>query len=821
MANLPIIYPQQENDFLKAIKETEVNITTSAFRKFEGITVNQNGQVQDIPVIYGLRKITPIRVFASVSKFDSKKLFAVYVIGEGPITKVNRLYIDGNEVPLDLVTSSVIHKPKSGPYQNNFRVEFFNGATTAQTSNLLPDVTGNVGDFVAFNASLINMAYIVCEFKYFDGVPYEREPNIELEICGRKLRNADSIGAEQNVFSNANPADVLLDIMTNDIYGAGIPDSSIDTTSLATMSASFDTQITPYRNANDIARMSVNYIMDTQRTPLAQIQELCRQFDMMVTYANGKYRFTANYADPGDSRFVLEVTESNIIGQWQITNVAVDDKLNAATVIYPDREIGFTQYAQTYSNATFKTADGERTKEEEINLPAITDPYIARNFAQTLVRRSRTANIYTFTMTKVAVQLTVGDILTFQPDGSDQKIVVTEMKINNDMTVDITAIRHEDSYYPEFALLSRVKYNLLDMISITGNIPTEDATVPTEPPPVTPPAEGTGTTTITLSRAETLSNIPQSADIFYRGKFYDANGYANLATADWRAYKEQDLQRLYNISGTTVTSYYNDTRKLFFVEYAPNVTCRYRDTGIDFEGQSANGMLVVGDNKIDKIYYVYPVGVKGDNTPIYGWQNRINYGYETIKFDPESDFAAFRELNGTLQRDQIPIQLAVQGGFSFARFPCPRMNYNISKHFYEGHPEGYQTGLTDTDNITGLRYYLDGFGNRNTNELFYNVLDPSTANIVNGFRLSDYIHNQSRTYSSTNDSNNAVINLKLFCVLDTPLGGVPYYLGEFPINLRPHRLGDGGNPSSNYYNWVKWKPYPRFYFGNTLTGGRI
>ena len=75
MANLPIIYPQQENDFLDAIKETEVNISTSQFRKFEGITVNQNGQVQDIPIIYGLRKITPIRVFASVSKFDSKKLF--------------------------------------------------------------------------------------------------------------------------------------------------------------------------------------------------------------------------------------------------------------------------------------------------------------------------------------------------------------------------------------------------------------------------------------------------------------------------------------------------------------------------------------------------------------------------------------------------------------------------------------------------------------------------------------------------------------------------------------------------------------------------
>ena len=58
-------------------------------------------------------------------------------------------------------------------------------------------------------------------------------------------------------------------------------------------------------------------------------------------------------------------------------------------------------------------------------------------------------------------------------------------------------------------------------------------------------------------------------------------------------------------------------------------------------------------------------------------------------------------------------------------------------------------------------------------------------------------------------------------MLDTPLGGVPYYLGNFPINLRPHRLGDGGNPSANYYNWVKWKPYPRCYFGNTLTGGRF
>jgi hypothetical protein len=835
MANLPIIYPPETNDFLENIKETQVNYTTEQLRKFEGINVNQNGQLQNIPVIYGLRKVTPIRAFASVAKSDTKKLYAVYVLGEGPITKVNRLYIDGNEIPLNSVTTATIHKPSSGPYANNFRIEFYNGNPTTQISNLLDGVTGTVSDVLPLLATLTNMAYIVCEFTYFTGAPYEREPKIEVEVCGRKLRDADSIGSEQNVFSDANPADVILDIMTNNTYGAGIPDSKIDTTSLATMSASYDTTIKPYRNATNIKRMSCNYIMDTQRTPLDNIKEMIRQFDMSITYANGLYRFVANYADPGGSRTVLSVTESNTLGGWQITEVSINDKMNKATVIYPDREIGYTQYAQIFESSAYQSADGNRVKEEQFNMPAITDPYIARNYAQTLVRRSRDAALYKFTLTKIGVQLTVGDILTFAIDGTNQKIVITEMKIANDMTVEITAVRHEDSFYPAFTLLNRVKYNLLDLVSITGTTPTTDATVPTEPPPITPPAEATGTYTISLAEvnAELLSNVPQGTDIFLRGKWVDVNFSTDYSNADYRPgvgnvdrknyYGFMDIVKTYNTSGTTI-EFEVDTSFTYgsvaYIEYNPNVTCRYRDQGITFNGETADGMLVIGDTKIEKIYYVYPVAQENGLIK-YGWQNYRNFGVETVVFDPESDFAAFRQLNGVLQRDQIPIQFAVKGGFSFSNFPCPRMQYTTTGNFYQG--VGSNRSTVALDNITGMRYYLEGLKSKSA--LYHNVLDPTTTNIINqdGRSFYKYItNNSSPTYVSTNDSKTAIVNLKLFAVLETPLGGIPYYLGNYTQNIRPHRCGDRSNGSTNYWNWKRWKPYPAFGYNQSgLTGGTI
>jgi hypothetical protein len=828
------IYPPQENDYIENTKEKKLNLDTTQNKKFEGIKFNQDGQIKNIPIIYGLRKITPIRVFASLAKGDNKKLFAVYVLSEGPITKVNRLYIDGNEIPLNSVTTATIHKPSTGPYALNFRLEFYNGNPTTQISNLLVGVTKNIGDLLPLLNSLQNMAYIVCEFTYSDGSPYKSEPKIEVEVCGRKLRDADSIGAEQNVFSDANPADVILDLMTNSLYGAGIDDAKIDTTSLASMSASFDTTITPYRNSTSIKRMSCNMIMDSQKTPLANIKEMIRQFDMSITYANGLYRFVANYADPGGARTVLTVTESNIVGSWQINEVQVEDRKNKATVTYPDREIGYTEYAQVYTNDTFVADDDNRVNEEQINLSGVTDPYIARNYAQTLVRRNRDAAMYRFRMTKEAIQLTVGDILVFAVDGTNQKLVITGLKIDYDLTVDIDAVRHKDSYYPEFDLLPKVKYNLLDLVSITGTTTNNDATVPSEPPPITPPAEDTGTYTISLVDdvfAETLTNVPQNADVFIRGKWIDVNYSSDYSNVDYRVaigttggrkdHGRMSLQRLYNTSGTTIEFEFDNSfayQGLAYIEYNPNVTCRYRDQGITFNGETADGMLIIGNNKIENIYYAYPVA-QVDGRISYGWQNGINFGFETVIFDPETDFAAFRAVNGNLSRDQVPIQLAVEGGYPFARFPCPRMAYDLEGGYYAG--VGSNRSTIAGNNITGMRYYLEGLNKKNN--LYHNALDPTTTNIVNNETLfGRFIKNNQKTYDGSTDSNNSIVTLKLFAVLDTPLGGVPYYLGNYTQNLRPQRCGDRSMGSQNYWNWIGWRPFPPFTFVNpTQTGGLI
>ena len=91
------IYPQQLNDWLLAQIPKDA-VASGKELDFDGASENVGGELVNIPVIYGYRRITGPRVYTSTKAGNSKILYTAVAIGEGPITKVHKLYINDEQV---------------------------------------------------------------------------------------------------------------------------------------------------------------------------------------------------------------------------------------------------------------------------------------------------------------------------------------------------------------------------------------------------------------------------------------------------------------------------------------------------------------------------------------------------------------------------------------------------------------------------------------------------------------------------------------------------------------------------------------------------
>jgi len=91
--------------------------------------------------------------------------------------------------------------------------------------------------------------------------------------------------------------------------------------------------------------------------------------------------------------------------------------------------------------------------------------------ARRILFKSRSQDIYTFTLTKTGYQYTVGDVLnvtTTIPVLTNQKMRIISMKINTDFTVEVECVKHDNAFYPAF---SDIKPNFGSTFTFPPNSP--------------------------------------------------------------------------------------------------------------------------------------------------------------------------------------------------------------------------------------------------------------------------------------------------------------------------------------------------------------
>ncbi len=211
--------------------------TTDFDNTEKGILVNKQSNDASIPIVYGERLLGGTRVFLETSGTTNQYLYVALVMAEGEINSIEEIRVDDKVVTFDgalsdntqrEVASSDSNFYKADPTvedssaESVIRIEPHFGTDGQSASSLLSTLSS-----WGSNHKLSGIAYLAVRFKWnqdcFSGIP-----KIQAKIKGKKIESYNSSLIAQTAAYSTNPAFCILDFLTNERYGKGIPLADID-----------------------------------------------------------------------------------------------------------------------------------------------------------------------------------------------------------------------------------------------------------------------------------------------------------------------------------------------------------------------------------------------------------------------------------------------------------------------------------------------------------------------------------------------------------------------------------------------------------------
>ena len=408
-----------------------------------GALVNKQSNNADIPIVYGKRRVGGTRVFLETSGTDNQYLYGALVLCEGEINDITKVIVNDSEITF---SGSFAHgtaiTSNDTRYGDTIRIQPFYGKDNQVASSLLTTLSSWTS-----NHKLSGLAYIAFRFKW-DRDKYSGIPTILVELEGKKVPVINSnLTITENTYSD-NPAFCLLDYLTNDRYGKGISFGDLDKQSFYDASLVADTEVTPYSGASNIPLFQCNAVIDTSKKIIENTRILLKGMRGFLPYSKGVYKLIIETS--GDTTF--DLTEDNIIGGLKVNSEKKNQKYNrvVANFINPDRNYQSDTIVYDDNHATLKADDGGFLQEGVIDLPTITNPYQAQEFAEIVLSRSRNSLSVELTANYEALDLSIGDLVsvTSSITGFSQKpFRVVAMGINPDFSVALSLMEHQDAFY--------------------------------------------------------------------------------------------------------------------------------------------------------------------------------------------------------------------------------------------------------------------------------------------------------------------------------------------------------------------------------------
>lgn len=397
-----------------------------------GALVNKQSNIEQIPVIYGTRRVGGTIVFVETSGGSNTYLYICVVLGEGEVQAIGNVYID------DVLLVS-------GSRHFNYVTVDKKLGTDDQTASTVLTAAPSWGD----TDKLSGVAYLGVRLTYnanvFNGIP-----TITAEVQGRKVYDPRT----GTTAYSSNPALCLRDYLTNTRYGKGLPASVIDDVTFSAAANDCDVDVDSYDGGPTVKAFSCNAVILTDKTLFNNVKVFLSGMQGIMPFQNGQYRLFIEK----DKAPTFAFTTDNMIGGFSMSGSGKSSKFNKVTAKFINPEANWQPDSVIWPDAgssqssQYLTEDSNIELATEINLTTVTNYYQARNIAKTVVLASRLAGIrLDITATSEALNCVVGDIVTVThptPGWNAKQFRVSGLALNYDGTVAVSLVEHIAAVYP-------------------------------------------------------------------------------------------------------------------------------------------------------------------------------------------------------------------------------------------------------------------------------------------------------------------------------------------------------------------------------------
>tara|TARA_R110000772_G_scaffold181562_1_gene292825 strand:- start:674 stop:3073 length:2400 start_codon:yes stop_codon:yes gene_type:complete len=495
----PIIPNQQE----------QLDNSLEKYSAVQQIIENKSKKPNDstIPVCYGYTMTEGIKLFETIGQTNNI-LEQVYVLSEGPIEGLTGININGYGLDLKAIALSngdsyIGHQtiytiPKTTnnqqnlPFNGAFEFEFINGA---DYSSVILNANTNLKERVLFG----NIAAVVVRLiKTSNNTIWEDDgdPTISFELLGKKI---PPIGNSSGTLAYSNnPARIMYDYLTNGIYGKGLADSYLDSTSFSAAETYFATTANIVRFEPDMAQFQFDGQVDTNQPFYQNLEAMLQNFLCSLPYVNTKFFLNVERPivnDPSDIAY--DFTDDNVIGNVGIAYSGTKDKWNNLLLEIRDRNAYYSTQTYAFPDATagtysvYVTQDGQQRLENTINLPYTEMAHMALNIGQIMTQKARDKFNVTWSAKADAYQVRVGDLVEITNSRvglSSQRIRVTKTTFDvKNLTVNFEGFKHDDAYYTYDTGRLKFIYPQTKRPNLPGPTPPAERPPVFEPPTVTLP----------------------------------------------------------------------------------------------------------------------------------------------------------------------------------------------------------------------------------------------------------------------------------------------------------------------------------------------
>ena len=478
----------------------------------QGVLLNKSGTNEQIPVIYGFRRVGGTVIFVETNGTNNSYLYVCYVVCEGEIAGIKKILVDDEALPQPAAGTYAVNTiidVTEGKYAGRCQLQVFTGTENQTQSTLL----NQTPSWPIRSRTLPGVAYVAMRFEWrtittqaeADANPYQGGvPTVQFDVCGRKVYDVTThtTGAQLSaVYANltktytgvegTNPANCLLDYMMNPRYGCGISRDEIDADSFKVAATKFNQTVTYFATTTGQA-MTCCAVMDTRQKLIDNVKVLVGGCRGMMPYVQGRYKLIVE--DGGNAtditsatiNIAYDVDKSEIVGGITLTGETKGTKYNQVIVNYVDPNIDFTVQQAVHRVSGDLTVDQDEELTGEFTFGTISSPYIAKFMAESIYKKSRNQSGIELTATQELMTVIPGDIIRITDSVlnlSNKTFRVINMKLNVDGTISLSCTEHVATNYP---YVPGPQIDIPPPIFLPENPPP-----PTPPPIIVPPTPGT------------------------------------------------------------------------------------------------------------------------------------------------------------------------------------------------------------------------------------------------------------------------------------------------------------------------------------------